>query len=310
MIVGHSKSIYSSKWITAEISDGSSRLHFVPIKHTIGDYFVTMINKQLYAFKIVGSEIKTYRQTLVKSFRVLRYDTTHYRPISSDAENLKLVLEKNALPKVNVLLSNILKLLGRREKAKFENHDLAALIKEIGEKEGEYGEQIKNIINYLENLKIEEIVTPVRKISDFIEADLLATDPQFLGTTISSYQRTDVEHKKVTNYPVGAKSAWLKWIAIIALIVAMVAIIYIAYDQGAFDSITGMFGAFQLNGGGAPSFFTPNQPSASENIMSKYPTPEALKSAIDRGEVDYDSLPPDIKRLVDGVKLPSVEKKP
>src|SRR3990167_9124043 len=107
MVIGHSKSIFSSKWITAEISDGSSRLHFVPIKHTIGDYFVAMINKQLYAFKIVGSEIKTYRQTLIKSFRVLQYDTTHYRPISPTSEALKLALEKNSLPKVNMLLFNL-----------------------------------------------------------------------------------------------------------------------------------------------------------------------------------------------------------
>ena len=310
MIVPHSKSIFSSKWITAEIVDGSSRIHFVPIKHTIGDYFVAMINKQLYAFKIVGSEIKTYRQTLVKSFRVLRYDTTHYRPISSDSEALKLVLEQNSLPKVNMLLHNILKLLGRREKAKFENHKLDDLIKEIADKEKDYGEQIKNITNYLENLKINEIVTPVRKISDYLEGDLLATDPQFLGTTISSYQRTDVEHKKVTNYPVGAKSAWLKWVAIFGLIGMVIGIIYIAYDQGAFDSLTGMFSSFQLEGGSSPSFLTPNQPSKSDTIMGQYPTPELLKTAIDRGEVDYDSLPPDIKRLVDGVKLPSVESKP
>ena len=308
MVIGHSKSIFSSKWITAEIVDGSSRLHFVPIKHSIGDYFVAMINKQLYAFKIVGTEIKTYRQTLVKSFRVLRYDTTHYRPISSDSEDLKLVLEKNSLPKVNMLLFNVLKLLGRREKVKFESHNLPKLIKEISDKENEYGEQIKNITNYLENLKIDEIVTPVRKISDYLEGDLLATDPQFLGTTISSYQRTDVEHKKITNYPVGAKSAWLKWIAIIALIGLVAAIGYIAYSQGVFDSLTGMFGSFQIQGGG-PSFLQPNQPSASENIMSKYPTPEALKAAIDRGEVDYDSLPPDIKKLVDGVKLPTASPK-
>ena len=308
MVVGHSKAIFSSKWITAQISDGSSRLHFVPIKHTIGDYFVAMINKQLYAFKLVGSEIKTYRQTLVKSFRVLLYDTTHYRPISSKAEDLKLLLEKNSLPKVNMLLFNLLKLLGRREKPNFEKHDLVGLIKEISEKESEYGEQIKNITNYLENLKIEEIVTPVRRISDYLESDLIATDPQFLGNTISSYQRTDVEHKKVTNYPVGAKSAWLKWIAIISLVFGLAAIVYIAYDLGAFDSFTSMFGAFQLGGGG-PTFLQPNQPSASENIMSKYPTPEALKTAIDRGEVDYNSLPPDIKKLVDGVKLPTATPK-
>ena len=307
MIVGDSKSIYSSKWITAEISDGSSRLHFVPIKHTIGDYFVAQINKQLYAFRIDGSRIKTYRQTLVKSFRVLQYDTTHYLPISPESEDLKLILEKNALPKMNVLLFNILKILGRREKAKFEPHKLEALIKEFSDQEDQYGEQVRNIKNYLDNLKIDEVVTPLRKMTDYIEGDLLATDPQFLGTTISSYQRTDVEHKKVTNYPVGAKAAWIKWIAIIALVGLIAAIVYIAYDQGAFDSFTNMFGSFQIGSGSSPFNLPSNQPTATD-WMSQY-TPESLKAAIDRGDVNYDSLPPDVKKLVDGVKLPTATPK-
>ena len=212
---------------------------------------------------------------------------------------------------MNVLLFNVLKLLGRREKPEFKNHNLPALIKEIGEKEDEYGEQIKNITNYLENLKIDEIVTPVRSVSDYIEDDLLATDPQFLGATISSYQRTDVEHKKITNNPIGAKSAWLKWLAIIALIGLIITIIYIAYDQGAFDSLTAPFASFQLGSGPSPfnAITNPNQPTPSESIMSKYPTPEALKAAIDRGEVSYDSLPSDIKKLVDNVKLPTATPK-
>src|SRR3990167_1622422 len=202
MIVGHSKIIYSSKWITAEISDGSSRLHFVPIKHTIGDYFVAQINKQLYAFRIDGSRIKTYRQTLVKSFRVLQYDTTHYLPISSETKELELVLQKNSLPKTNDLLFKIFKLLGRREKSEFIPHQLKDLVKELEANEAKYPEQVKNIKIYIESLGVDQIVTPVRRIADFIEDDLIATSPSFLGEGLTHYQRLDFEHKKVTNSPI------------------------------------------------------------------------------------------------------------
>ena len=67
MGVLHGRDIYSSKWITAEISDASNRVHYVPIKHTLGDYFLADILGDVYAFKIDGSRILQYRETLVKT---------------------------------------------------------------------------------------------------------------------------------------------------------------------------------------------------------------------------------------------------
>ena len=68
---------FSAKWITAVITDSSNRLHLVPIKYTIGDYFVTKINNSLYVFKLDGSQIKNYRKNYEKIKSVLFYDTTH-----------------------------------------------------------------------------------------------------------------------------------------------------------------------------------------------------------------------------------------
>ena len=122
-IIKH-KDIFSSKWITAEITDASNRIYYVPIKRTIGDYFLADIENHVYCFKIEGARIKVYQHTLVKSFRVLQYDLNHYMPVSAkDNKMLEEVLKKNALPKMNMMLFNILKLLGKREKASFTTHD-------------------------------------------------------------------------------------------------------------------------------------------------------------------------------------------
>ena len=39
-------------------------------------------------------------------------------------------------------------------------------------------------------------------------------------------------------------------------------------------------------------------------MMAKYPTPEALKAAIDRGEISEDALPPDMKEMLKSYEPP------
>jgi len=290
------KDIFSSKWITAIITDSSSRVFFVPIKKTLGDYFVTDIEGQEYVFRLDGSRLKNWKQTAARSFRVIFYDTTHYMPIhAANNKELERILQVNSLKKVDYKLFNIFKLLGHREKKDFTVHKLDDLISELKQQEDEYSEAVQNMKAYLDNLSIQEIVTPLRNIAEFIEDDLITTDPKFLGTVISSYQRTDIEHKKITNSPITAKIAWLKIIGIIAMVIAVIAVGYIVYSSGMLNNLV-------------PSFTTPG--NSSDELMKKYPTPEALKAAVDRGEVDYDKLPPDMKRLVDNVKLPTATPTP
>lgn len=291
------KNIFSSKWITAEITDASNRLYYVPIKKTIGDYFLANIDGHVYCFKIDGSRVKVYQHTLVRSFRVLQYDLNHYLPISGgDNKELELVLKTNGLPKMNMALFKILKMLGRREKESFTPHDLQKLVDDVSEHEDDYKESVQNIKNYLTHLNVKEIVTPVRKITEFIEEDLLATDSKFMGTIVMQHARTDMEHKKVTNSAEKGSKDWVK----LFLIIGIVGIIAFAgwwiWDSG---MIQGFLPTFNIPQGGLfPA------PSSSNSIMDKYPTPELLKAAIDRGEVNYDSLPPDVKKMLDSYKFP------
>lgn len=298
------KDIFSPKWVTAVIFDSGGQAHFIPIKYVLGDYFVADINKKIYVFEIVDSRVKTYRPTLVRSFRFMLFDTTHSRPISTENnKELEEVIRKNNLPRLNVTLFNVLKALGKKEKQEFTAHELKGLIEEVSKNQGQYSEQAINLINYLQNLNIDQIVTPVKSITEFIEDDLLATKPGFLGDILSVFQRADVENKKITNTPITGKTAWMKWILILSFVVIIVLIFYVAYQNGWLDPI--------LHAGDAiknANFNLGPPPSGSDaEFAAKYPTPEAAKAALDRGELHESQIPPSMRELVKNVKSPVAE---
>ena len=295
MGVLHGRDLLSPKWITAIISDASHRVHFVPIKHVIGDYFITDIDGDVYAFKIDGRRILQYRESMVKTFRILQYDITHHLPLSSESKELEIILELNKLPKVDGMLANIFKILGSKERDDFVSHKLSELIDKIQgyekvqaqtELNERYSKEAMNMINYLDHLDVREIVTPLKKVSEFIQEDLIATDPKFMGTVVSSYQRTDMEHKKVTNTPIASKQAWIKFVAIFMAIGMVGAIGYIVYDGGHLDSMMGM------------SMPTLGQVS-DDVIMKQYPDAESLRLAVDSGKVDYTKLSSVAQSVVD-----------
>ena len=296
MGVLHGRDLLSPKWITAIISDASHRVHFVPIKHVIGDYFITDIDGDVYAFKIDGRRILQYRESMVKTFRILQYDITHHLPLSSESKELEIILELNKLPKVDGMLANIFKILGSKERDDFISHKLSELIDKIQgyekvqaqtELNERYSKEAMNMINYLDHLDVREIVTPLKKVSEFIQEDLIATDPKFMGTVVSSYQRTDMEHKKVTNTPIASKQAWIKFVAIFMAIGMVGAVGYIVYDGGHLDS---MMGGMSMPSLGQIS---------DDVIMKQYPNSESLRIAVDSGEVDYDKLSSTAQSIVD-----------
>ena len=46
------RDILTSKFITAEITDSEDRIHYVAIKHTIGDFFVADLDGKFFAFSL------------------------------------------------------------------------------------------------------------------------------------------------------------------------------------------------------------------------------------------------------------------
>ena len=312
MGVLHGRDLFSSKYPTAMIKDASKRLHFVPIKHTIGDYFMTKLDNKWYFFKI-DSEVCEYRQSLTKSFKVYQYDTTHYRPIKSEIKELELLLKKNSLPKVGINLSNIFRLLGNREKEgeefsphviaeiieKINNYDKSKISRIIPKDQSMFKNQMESLLNYLDNLGIDKIVTPVKGISNFIEGDLRAKDPGFLGTIGDQLESLEFESKKVNNEALGNKKAWLLPIALVFIVALIGGILYMAYEQGAFDSLTTMIPDIS-----DVSLLPPTAPAG--DILKKYPSPEAAKAAIDRGEVSITAFPPEMRDAISNIKIETV----
>tara|TARA_Y100000593_G_scaffold62883_1_gene116354 strand:- start:325 stop:1299 length:975 start_codon:yes stop_codon:yes gene_type:complete len=305
MGVLHGRDLLSSKWITAVISDASNRVHFIPIKHTIGDYFLCDIDDETYAFRIDGSRILQWRESMVKTFRIIQYDVSHYMPLTAKVKELEMILHANHLPKVDGMLAGIFKILGSKEKKPFEPHKLTDLVARIAEYENKtklsgikpdqnFSTQAMNMINYLDHLNVEEIVTPLKKVSEFIQDDLIATDPKFLGTVVSSYQRTDMEHKKVTNTPIKAKQAWMKF-ALIFMGIGLVGFVgFYVYDSGMLE---GGLGGFM------PGAEFGKIPDA--EIMEKYPDAISLKQAVESGKLDYNRLSSFAQEMVD--TAPDVE---
>jgi len=300
--------LFDSSCVTAQIIDENNETYFVPIKNVIGSYFLAEINKQIYVFTLKGARILTKRQTATRTFRYILYETSHYRSISpQDNKELELVLEKNQLPKVNLLLFSVLKELGRREKGtkkgrwdKLDNpHQLKSLIEETSNNETRYTEQVKNIKEYLEHLKVEEIVTPVQKMANFLDEDLIQTDPAFYGEVISRFKRTDTEHKIIMNKPIGTKKHWFKWIAVMMLIGLVIGAGILLLGGGNFQApnLGNMIPGFNLQ--------APGQLSLTD-FQKVYPTPEAAKLAVDNGQLTYDQIPQQLRDLVKNTKLPTV----
>ena len=291
------KDIFSPKWITAIITDAYNRRYFIPIKHTIGDYFLADIEGEIYCFRMESSRIAVYQHTLVRSFRMIDYNLSHYLPISaSDNKELEMVLKTNSLPKMNMMMFTVLKVLGKTEKEDFKPHNLMELVREVSDLEPEHKQRVENIKNYLTHLNVQNIVTPVRKISEFIEGDLLQSDPHFFGTMVTQIVKVDQEHKKVTNTPEKGKTAWLKIILILAMVSIIIILAWWIIDSGILTNALPKLN-FGSNFGGS---------TGPPPLSSQYPTPEALKAAIDRGEVSEAALTPDEKKMLEAYKPPEI----
>jgi flagellar basal body-associated protein FliL len=308
-IISH-KDVFTSKYITAIIRDSSGRGHIRHIKHCIGDYWVTDIDSMTYIFKVDDSRIITYKETAAKSCRILFYSTKHYLPIS--AEKIKLIedtLRMNSLPRINITMFGTFKLMSQKEKQNktkpFENHSIPKMVKTITESDKKFTMQAQNLQQFFENMAIYEIVTPVREITEFIEDDLLATDPKYLGDIYNSIQRTDFQHKKINNAKVDAKKPWVMIIALVAIIAAVGFMGFFLISNGGLNGILPSFPTTQFsNPSTANAPATPGQKIPDSVIFQKYPNPADLQKAIQSGEITMNQLSPKVQDMVKSYKTP------
>lgn len=306
------RTVFSSKFITAVISDSAGRIYLVPIIHTIGDYFITELNRTMYVFKIDGSQIKHYHGFRKNVFSMLFYDTRHYRPLNSTASELEIILKQNSLPKINSTLAKIFKVLGSKEKKEFKPHNIDDLLTELSELKDNkkkqsaalkigynYDDKVANVINFLKSLNVTEIVTPLKSISHYVQDELISTDPAFMGTVISTYQRTDIQHKIISNTPSLGKISMIKLVLFAVLVCSVIIAGYVMYEMGMFEGgnpLEGFLGISTINSNVSIDL------SNDAQVQKLYPTGKSLKNAIDSGKVNYDELSPNVQSMVDSLE--------
>lgn len=294
-----SREFLDKNFVTAIIVDGGNRSHSVPIKYTVDDYFFATIDRQRYAFKFVGQRIITWKQTFRKTFRYINYTTDHYMPLSfQDNKNLEMVLKINSLPKINGRLYDLFGYLAKREKRmnpgeEFQEHDLDKVVEMVTRHEKEYPEAADNLRNFFEKLDITKIVTPVKPLHEFLTDELKTTDAKFLGDVENQMKKTEQEQRKMSNTEVNVKKPLMKIILLCMIVVGLGVAAYWLYSSGGLSH-------------GLPGMSLPGQTPAAttSSLAQQYPTPEALKAAVDAGKVKMSDLPKEMQDWVNNYKPP------
>jgi len=292
-----SKDVYSPKYTTADITS-SDRVWFVPIKYLIGDLFLTSLDGLLYCFQMDGTRIKTYRHLGIRSIRKIYYTINHTHPINQEKmKELEIILKKNSLPKVSNNLFSVFKNLSNKEKTLKQNesftpHVISQMIEEIQANPNKNPEVADNLEQFCKNIGAEEIVTPIKPITEFLESDLKATNPQFMGNVINSSLLTDKMRKKVTNMPETGKNPYIKLVAILALVGLIAGVGIWAWQSGALDNALPHIGP------------PPNTGVSQDELIKKYPDAASAKAAIDRGEVKITDFPKSFQDMIKNAKLP------
>lgn len=299
-IFGGKDHFFSSKYITAIIRDSHKRFHLVAIQFTIGDFFIAKINGLVYCFKINPEEIYTQFNKWTKTIKILDYTTKHYAPMSAEhCKELELIILKNGLPHIDRMMFNILEQLGRTEGVKFKPHKLSQVTKIFKGRDDLHAQNMTNISIFLKDLNVNEIVTPVKEITQFLYKDFIATDGQFIASIGENMVRAEVEKRRITNTPMGAKKSYAKLMLIGMIAALVIGIGYWAFSSGVFE------GGFTMPG--MPAFGPP--PQSMQSIAQKYPTPESAKIAIDQGKAKMSDFPPDFQKYIRDFKPPKVEPK-
>jgi len=300
MGIFNQRDVYTNKWITAEIIDSDNRLWPVPIKTVIGNHILVTIRKQLYCFTLKGSRITTIYNTLTKSCKVIHFYTDNSEPIAPEqVYKLRQVLEQNNLPKVNQKMFSVLKLIAQDEKEgkEFEPHNLETLVKQIQIHKEQYPDNVKTIENFINELPQKQINHPVRDLTDFLQEDLIAPDPKFLGDVAQTIINMEDKHKIVVNEPAKNKVAWAKIILVAMLGVIAIAGVYFLFTSNLLPHIG------PTNQGTGTPGGTNSQ--TTNDIMKQYPDPQLLRLAIQNGQVSCNGLDKQIKDYVNTIK-PSV----
>lgn len=312
------RDLFSTKFLNAVIN-GGQRFFVIHIKQYLGNnFFLAKIERKFYLFKIDPARIKLYHHFGVQNVAKIDYELSNYNPIDEkQIADLEKILNDNSLSKVDRKMFKLFDILGRREKLNAdgtlkEPHKLEELLAEATEYKGD-DEAVLEIIEYMRHLDVKQIVTPVKRLSEFLYKDLKEPDPGFADQLLNRSIATDKENKRMTNIPVDGRSPLLKIVLVLLLVGLVVGVIAYGFQTGQFSHILPSFG-----GGFTPSATTFTPPGSSVPVVvsgplsqtspvgdwaKAYPTPQSLETAINSHQIACTQLPKEVKDMVN--TLPS-----
>lgn len=272
----HGRDLLSSKWPTAIVIDSVGAAHFFPIKNPIGDFFFAIVNNELYCFN-TRTQPFSWRQTMAKTFSFYIYFTDNYSPVTNELKGLENIITQNDLPRLNMLFYKAMQHLAKKEKRKFEALEKKALIESLSkhrdatkERFGEY----QSVIEYLEELPFDKIVTPVKRVTEWLDQTFLAPDPAIMGAIKTSLELGLNQNKEINHVEIKAKKGWMKIILLMCVIGMGIAIGWFIYDGGYLDNLGGVsFGAI-----------------SDTELQARYPNCNALVDAVNAGSVKLDQI--------------------
>ena len=288
MGVIHGRDLLSSKWPTAIVIDSVGAAHFFPIKNPIGDFFFAIVNNELYCFN-TRTQPFSWRQSMAKTFSFYVYFTDNYNPVTSELKGLENIIVKNELPRLNMLFYKAMKHLVKKEKRKFEALEKQTLIETLSKHRDANKERFaeyQSVLEYIEELPFDKIVTPIKRVTEWIDQTILSPDPAIMGAIKTSLELALNQNKEINHVEIKAKKGWMKMILVMMVIGMGIAIAWFVYDGGYLENLGGSFGSF-----------------SDEQIKTKYPTCEALSNAVTTGEIKYDSLSKGSQAVYDSCKV-------
>ena len=294
MGVVHGRDLLSSKWPTAIIIDSVGAAHFFPIKNPIGDFFFAIVNNEIYAFN-TREQPFSWRQSMAKTFAFYVFFTDNYNPVTKELKELDTVLERNDIKKFTMLWYKVLKQFAKGEKRNFEAQEkiklIEALSKDLKSNPKRYADY-EDVIEFLKDQPLDKIVTPVRRVTDYLDDTFLAPDPAVFGAIKTSLKMLLNENREVNHVEIKAKKGWMKIALVCAVIVMGACIAWFIYDGGYLDNLGASFGG-SLGG--------PND----EQIKSQFPNCPSLRAAVDSGKLKYDSLSKSIQDVYNSCSAPT-----
>ena len=295
---------FSRRHMTAIVLGEGGRAWAVPIRRTVGQYFIAKISKMYYAFSLQDAHIYTFDDRGALSARFVIYDVSHFQSIQPWYGELRELMEEMGVTLTTNVFAGILRGLRDREPHKIDEnwkgHDLAAYLERASGAAQSNPEAYAELQRFITGLPKKNIVRPIAKLSELIDRHGYLASSSFLGQAYTQSVQAGLDLKTLANPSKGAGNSYMMLGMVVVLIAAMGGGLFYAYEEGLIPGTgDGGFAGISLGpltdgpGGG-------DDPCTDEAILERYATPVDLRIAVEDG-IEACELSTTLQNTIDGI---------